>query len=417
MKFTALLLYLIGSIVRPQDWVEFMRNFPYDWITLPIIIVMIVVAATPGQATKVLHDENTKRISYYFLFLLASLIVVAPMQVPERFLQYARFFGAYLAFGILADTANRMARVMTTIVIIAAIIGYQGITLAHTGIGLAGQGLYWGGRIRWVGMYDGANVLCMLFVIASAFVVHVFFGPFGSLSRICTLIAAPFLVYGIYLTQSRGGFLALVVVMGLSVLLLRAQGIQGIRLRHLAIAGIVGGLLLTLAPERMGEINDQQHSASGRIDAWQEGIEMLKDSRLLGVGEGQWLQHHRRLAHNSFVQSMGEVGAVGLYLWLAIVYGIGKGLLLCYSQATSPANRAVARALLAALAGFLACSWFITTTQFDLLYIFAGLTSALLAANELRVTFDRADFMRIGAIEVAGITLVWVTVRAFYAMA
>ncbi len=59
-------------------------------------------------------------------------------------------------------------------------------------------------------------------------------------------------------------------------------------------------------------------SASERLVAWTEGLEMLKAQPILGVGYGQFLDHHTLTAHNSLVLCFAETGLLGCFFWVGL---------------------------------------------------------------------------------------------------
>lgn len=413
--YLGLVAYLISSIFRPGDWVEFLIDSSTDYWSFILAVGGGFLAGKFGRLKEVAKTTQSKMILLYIFFCVLSIISVGATYIlTDRFMILIKLFAVFLIFGAFADSIRRIQGLLLTIIILVAMVAYQGHLLKTTGQGWAGQGLYWGERIRWVGMYDGANVLCMIFVIAMAFIIHFVFGPWGIKTKIISLGASWFIINGIYLTNSRGGFLAFVVVVGLFFLLRGAEKMVNISFFRLIAIGGALSLLLMVGPSRMASMNDDDNSAAGRIDAWQEGLEMVRAHPFLGVGEGQWREHHFRLAHNALVQTMGEVGMLGLFAWLAMLYLCAKSFFLTILRSDDPQMRSLASACLAAFGGFMSTSFFITTTQFDLTYIFAGLATSMVMMRKSEVTLTRAEYIRLGAMSFAGVLLIWVTVRVFY---
>ena len=265
-----------------------------------------------------------------------------------------------------------------------------------------------------MGQYDGANVLCMLFAVALAFAFNLVVGPWSFLLKLPIILLTSIIVHGVYLTNSRGGFLAVLVATVLTVLLRRTDRPLAFGMGRMFMAGLTAVLVLGVAPSRIEQLNDDQHSTAGRIDAWQEGFEMLRSNPLLGIGDGRWKEHHFRLAHNSTVQTMGEMGLAGLIAWLAVLYACGKGLLSIRIPTRPDRERSLATGVLVALGAFVASSFFITTVQFDLTYILAGLSVSLARGNR-DARLNQRDVVRILLFAVMSVLVVYVTARVFYA--
>jgi O-antigen ligase len=49
-------------------------------------------------------------------------------------------------------------------------------------------------------------------------------------------------------------------------------------------------------------------------------MSLFKNSPLFGVGFGNFMEYHFRTAHNSFVLCSAELGLIGLYPWLMLIF-------------------------------------------------------------------------------------------------
>jgi hypothetical protein len=413
--YIGLILYLVFSVFRPQDWYTSLEGLPADYISYSIILIGCV--ASGSRFFAVLASSQFRLILVYVIVCLASVIVNGAFHVlSEQAISMVNLMLAFVGFAVCVKSPTGLTWLCVLVVLMTGIIAWQGQMMVQTGVGLAGQSLYWAGRIRWVGMYDGANVLSMLFVLALAFSFQILLGPWGFIPKILILPCVVLIIQGMYLANSRGGYLALLAVVATTVLLRGRNALQKIRPGRLAVAGIAVFLLLMVAPSRLESINDKEHSTSGRIDAWQEGLEMLRSNPVLGVGKGLWREHHFRLAHNSLVQTMGESGFVGLFVYLSMFTAAFKTLFRLIRDGTDPKRKSAAAMLFTAFAGYFTCSFFITTTQFDWPYVLMGATFGLGFDLRDEVALKRADLTKLMAATFVVVLSIYLTVRIFYSV-
>lgn len=231
-------------------------------------------------------------------------------------------------------------------------------------------------RIRALGLMHDPNDLAVGMIVALGLIGGLW-QPRLQLRNLLLASAAAALVYGIYLTRSRGGAVALVVV------LWRFAACHIGRAPALALLGSLGAGLLTLdfgGRSLGGGLDD---SASARLAAWTEGLEMLKAQPMLGVGYGQFLEHHTLTAHNALVLCFAETGLLGCFFWVGLLV---VTLLELHRLQKLPGNgsfegmaRQWAQALQLSLIGFLAAAFFLSRTFVPTLYLVIGLSAALSA--------------------------------------
>jgi hypothetical protein len=194
------------------------------------------------------------------------------------------------------------------------VLAAHSIQQANTGVGWTGMTIGEDGRVRYVGIFNDPNDLGLLFVATLPMAIFLS-GLGGFLRRVLWLTAAALLLYGIYLTNSRGAMLAVLVVGGIFIWRRRGMFTAG-------VLGVAGLLVMRLLSSRMQELDPDESSAFGRVDAWYEGIHMFFSNPLLGVGPGNFTDYNQLTAHNSWVLVLAETGFVGYTLWLAfVVYG------------------------------------------------------------------------------------------------
>lgn len=408
MAFLGLLAYVFCLYIRPQDWVPAVLNKPVDYMVFAFVLFF-------GLLSKGKDVGKVIRMPHFKLMLLWMLAIALSNATNGRFqeawdffFKYFKFFVIFFCFALLVDDFSKLRKLFLFMVLLTAALAVQGMYQKEHGIGWAGQPLGWLGRIVWVGLWDGMNVLCLLFVVSIPFVLQFLLGPWPFFHRLYALAALPTILYGIYLTNSRGGFLSLMAVVFLHFKA-RLKNVWGV-----LIGVALAGALVTLAPSRFGDFNDEDNSASGRIEMWMEAFEMVTYNPVFGIGKGRFVQYTSELiAHNSFLEVMGETGMVGLFFWLSLLYVSIKSLLAARARIQAPRDRSLVEGLWICILGYLFTSLFITT-EFELLYVLLALSISVVRITDTPIEFRFADMRRVAGLQAAGMLGFFAITRLYY---
>lgn len=205
----------------------------------------------------------------------------------------------------------RELKIYSAIVIACAcVLVFHGHLQQTTGIGWTGQPMI-EGRITYSGIFNDPNDIGLLIVLSIALCIFQLRVQHNRIVRWLMFLALASLLYGVYLTDSRGTMLATLVVLGLEAW--RAWGKAAV----VAIGALAIPVLLAFT--RLAQLDPEEASANNRVDAWYEGVQMLVDYPFFGVGWGMFSDHHEMTAHNSLVLAMAELGLTGYTFWLAFV--------------------------------------------------------------------------------------------------
>lgn len=313
--FIAMMCYLLLVLIRPQDYPALA-----DSIGLPLQPIVLIVAAGFWLLSPRKHFDAPQ---YPLLLMFFAVLMVSHVfngWFGGALEQLEKFAPVVLAFVVFANGLDRRSRILKTMAVFAlcaAVLAVHGIDQQRNGIGWTGVELSQGTRIQYVGIFNDPNDLGMLFVTCIPMAAYLSGrGGWMGLRRLFWLAVTGVLVYGVYLTDSRGSLLALLAVLGVYLWQRRGAFIAG------ALGAAAAGMLLAL-PSRFSEIDVEEASAQGRVDSWYEGLQMFQGHPLFGVGPDMYSDYHPLTAHNSFVLVLAETGIIGFTLWLAFVaYGL-----------------------------------------------------------------------------------------------
>jgi O-antigen ligase len=309
-----------------------------------------------------------------------------------------KFFPTFLLFFVILNALNTERRLkisMGLIVFMMLLLVFQGMYQVEHGYGWAGQlitsqndetaGII--NRINWVGIFNDPNDLALTFVIGIGFLLPFIFSNVNFILRVISTVIVGYLGYGIFLTNSRGGQIALMAA--LFYFFIR-------KTKKFVLGGILGGgavaLMMIFGPSRMSMLSSSEDSAATRLDLWYGGLQLFKSNPVFGRGWGMFMEDLPQTAHNSYVLAVAELGFVGLFLWVALIYISIKGLLIVQNNNKVLANYALG--IQSALVGFSAAAFFLSRTYVILPYMLFAMAGSLvwLAKTDDKNTQIKFDF-------------------------
>jgi putative inorganic carbon (HCO3(-)) transporter len=384
--FPLILLYVVLTIVRPQEYMPALMGVPVLPVTLGLAFVCWFFSRKRTFAAP------------QFAILPVFLVVVMISEIVNGWAggalaQLQRFGPTVVAFFVLAAACTDRRRVIITMgvmVLCATVLALHGVQQSRTGIGWTGVLAGEDGRIQYTGIFNDPNDLGLLFV--AVLPMAVFLSRYGGfLGRLFWLGCALLLMYGIYLTNSRGALLAVLIVAGFYVWHRRGLLTAG-------VLGAVGLACMKMLSSRMQELDAGEESANGRVDAWYTGLDLFKSHPVFGVGAGNFTDYNDLTAHNSLVLVLAETGFVGYVLWLAFVgYSLWMMLVVLRSKpdaASEPeqfaqwqAERPLTLTLLLSMCGMFACAFFLSRSYMVVLYLILALATGYYVGLRQRLTW------------------------------
>lgn len=379
--FAMLLAFAIQVYAIPGEWLSWASPLRLA-LTTSVLAALAVALQRLGRAQPVALGGVTgwALLGMLALAFLSKRWSVNPEATQTWTFDMAKLVAIYFVTLNVVSTPRRMKWILGAIVLASLVTSIGAIQWY-----LRGTDLVEGFRARWVGVYADPNHLAedlaLVVPLAVAFVMR---RPNPLWLKLVCGAAAILAVIAIIQTHSRGGSIGLLVAMG--VWALREKK----RIRAVVVGLALLGGLAAFAPqsfwEREQTVGDfkEDASAMGRVYAWNVASRIGVDRPLLGVGAGgfrfAWPLYapqeatHAYVAHNIYLDTIGELGMVGFFLFLVFTGG-ATGAAFEVPRGEEELGW-MARALAAAIAGYLVCNLFSGDMLSAHLYVFFGLASA-----------------------------------------
>jgi len=374
-----LLLYANIAVLMPS--LEVMR--PMLVIALAAIATLWLEKAVAGQEFVLVWPESHLLITFLAAAALSVPAALWTRQAAEYTMDFAKIVTIYFLIINTVDSEKRL-RIFMWCMVLGGLIPALA-TIRNYLTGLTGSD----GRTAWIGFFANPNELAISLAILIPIAVSLglsrgFFTKISNWGIVAVYVAA------IFVTYSRGGFVGLIFVLGLTALRLqKSRSVPVIAFLMLAAAAIYLNSHWTRGE---GFANLQADvSVQQRIATIRAGIDMFLDHPVFGVGIGCFIvgwplyapkELYTRVAlvnHNTVIQVLSETGLVGFIPFMLLI-----GAALLHMRRTARMLKAAdsrlsapAKALEIAFWGFLACamSGGFATTWFP--YILLGLHCAL----------------------------------------
>jgi hypothetical protein len=215
-------------------------------------------------------------------------------------------------------------------------------------------------------------------------------------NTVFVLLPVSALLFGAFLTHSRGSVLALLAM----IVVAARRRIK--TLPALLLAGVL--FVAAMAMQFTGGRGISVDNGTDRMDLWSEGLEMFKSHPLFGVGFNQMPDNTTNglTPHNSVVECAAELGLFGLYFWsLFLLPTLRDALAIASSERVSEAvpieagtkllprpmrkvqtvdkaevNR-LGRLVVLSLTGFLVSGWFLSRAFTMTLFLLGGIVEVV----------------------------------------
>lgn len=342
-------------------------------------LVMLLVETMFGKRTfSFAWPEGTLLLGFLGAGAFSCLTALWPHQAADSLSDLVKMALVYFFIVNCANNEHRLRGVMWTMVICGLIPAVGTLTNYL-------QGHLVEGRASWLGIFANPNEMAYSLIILLPLAAFLATG-LGLLRRLALLGLSLVYVAAILVTFSRGGLIALGVVMALYAWRKRSIWLQSVLVAIVAGGLVLGGKYWSRGENFSGLEGDV--SFRQRLATSEAGLAMFMDHPLLGVGLGcsviAWplyapnnlYSRGALVTHNTVIQPLGETGVFGfIFFTLFVGFGIhGARKLALHASRRSLANLGAGVEI--AIWGFVVCglSGGYVLTWFP--YILVGMASA-----------------------------------------
>ena len=379
-----------------------------------VLAALALFASLPG----LFRSGITRQPSLYCLMIFFSMVGISSAAnggVHAGFIAVEEFASSCIVFILIIADCGTLRRVKVVAAVVVAVTLYfvlrgaeaywHDSPLSSSPFVLhQGPGETYIPRIRGLGFVNDPNDFAQLIVCCIP-LLWLWRRPNHKLSNLVTVyLPLLALLAGAYLTHSRGGLMALGVLLVFSL-----------RKRFGTTLSLIATSILTIAMIALnftGGRDISEATGSDRMDAWSAGLQLARASPLLGVGYGRFPDHYPITAHNSFVLCMAEIGFIGYFSWIGLIVTAfvgawailhnrdktGYAVEICKYKGNSTALdqrtgwlsspdavakepveevRRCLRLTMASLLGFLTAAWFLSRAYTTPLYTILGIANAI----------------------------------------
>lgn len=377
IAFASLTVFAAAMYVVPGEWIPGAQSLRIALLSSSLALGLMLVRRL-SRMEPVQGDglRGFALVAFAALATASVLWSVNPEVSRGASLELLKLVAIYFTLVNVVTTWKRLAIIAGALVLGSIVTSVGVIHWYQTGVDLSE-----GFRARWLGVYYDPNHMAMdlglVVPLAVAFVARKSDRWFF---RIACAVAAVLAVVAIVLSHSRGGFI------GLSIAMAFWAFREKRRLQALVVGAVFVAGLFVFAPKSFWDRNEtvanfqEDASAMGRVYAWQVASKISIDRPLLGVGLGSFRyawplyapaeSHRAYVAHNVFLDVIGELGFVGLLFFLIFAGGAVGG---AYQGASDPEYGWLARAIGSAVTGYLVCDLFSGYIISSHLYVLFGL--------------------------------------------
>ncbi|KAB0287026.1 hypothetical protein F2P58_20560 [Vibrio fortis] len=325
------ILFVVFSFFRIHEAIPQLYAFK-----LPLFLSLGALSALMWHTliSKELKTYWHRSLSWLALFWL--LVTIGLVFASNRGVAIQEFKGIYwkimvmtLAIVWLVNSMDKLAKTSTIIIFSGCLIGIIAISNSINGIGLVE-----GTRVtigRDIGsMLGDPNDLALVLMFPMAFAIsQATTKGIPTMHRFIGAAACIILLYAVIATQSRGGLLGSIAVLGIFALSIIRSKVTLITLGAIAAVGLYFAAGISDRASGGAAEAGIDASAMGRLYAWEAAFKMALDNPLTGVGLNNFYSNYffysphwdglNHAVHSTWFGVLAETGFLGLIVFIILI--------------------------------------------------------------------------------------------------
>ena len=451
MGFVLSILYFLTYYLTPTVMFGSMAEYRVELILAAVIFFVSIPSfggSSVGKTSQALALIGLAFATFMSVLIGASWasggLTALLLFIPNAF--------AYLLVCLHCTTKRKVQGVILMMLFVCFFVIAQGAVEMRNGLpqgldarevhmdgsyflGMSNEQKEWFYRLRGQGQINDPNDFAQLIVCLLPLMFFFWQKKKTVRNVVFVLLPVGILLWGAFMTHSRGSILALLAV--LTVALRKKIG---------TVPSLLLAALLFVGASATGYTGGRDISASSgedRTELWGDGLQLLKSHPLFGIGFGYMPDAIGKTAHNTIVVCAAELGLCGLFFWSMFLFpSIRDALVVAWPKnivekkapmlsATSfplppPGGgaampdeadiRKLARLLVLSFVGFMVSGWFLSRAFVLTLFLLGGLTEVTFQmALQRGMVSPRLPLARIlrysGLCTIGFILVMWITLR------
>ncbi|RYD75584.1 MAG: O-antigen ligase family protein [Verrucomicrobiaceae bacterium] len=376
MDFVSVILFLVMYYLRPQEWGALFAKIHFVQLVTMLAVACLILRERGFRAKDLLKTPHDWMMLAFFTW--TTLASGAPWATFWEVLPFATFYI------VIVHTLTDVHRIKLfagwwtfLIVAVAALALASEYGFDPLGSYDISHGRMKDRLILNLSIFKNPNALGHNVVPAFAMLYFFCIWKRPLFMKEIGLALSFIPAYCIWLTVSKGSFLCAGITILASQVFGRPKYVQVILLCG---ALLFGGTILWSLP-RMTELNTTRtdEAIMGRVAAFTHGLRMIETQKF-GIGYGNWMTSfreahgYRKAAHSSYVQIGSELGKVGFFLFLGILYCCLRTLMMAHTS-TDDEER-IRRMMFVLVISYMASSWMVDFGYRPTFFMFAGAIAA-----------------------------------------
>ena len=388
--FFICLLFIAFSVFRIPEIFPVLELFHIPKLLAGLLLLTF---AWHLAVTRSITPYLTPDLTLFLMFF--ALVTIGLFFAIDQSLALHKWTDEFWKIGLITLVIAWLARTREDFASVARLVIIIGLLLAVVTIGkkVAGIDLVEGSRAKiGTASLGDPNDLALLLLIPLSFSAAVLVYRETAFDTCLALLTTPIFIGAIIATQSRGGLLGLLAVIGIIAL----RCIKSKTILVILIPAVAVGVFFAAGISERSSGGAQEiarlgvdESSRGRLDAWIAAVDVATARPLTGVGLGNFSNNYfaftwdgeRIQTHSIWFEVLSEVGFLGLVVYSALIIvcwiKITSSIRILNDRGAAASTRATALALQSALFSFCVAGSFLTQAFAWPFYLLLALISAV----------------------------------------